>query len=327
MSIVVTGGAGYIGSTISNILTKAGRSVIVYDNLSNGHQASLPSAVEFIKGDIADREKLENIFKARKVEAVIHLAAFIDASESIKTPERYFRNNISNSLNLVESMLSKGVKQLVFSSTAAVYGNASQIPIKEETLLCPTNAYGESKASVEKMLKWFNQSYGLRCAILRYFNAAGAESENRGEDHNPESHLIPRAFKVALGEIPNLQIFGTNHDTPDGSCVRDFIHVVDLANAHVLALDALKERNCLTYNLGNGRGYSVREVITTVNQITGKSIPIVEVEKRLGDPPILVACSDRIQLELNWKLKFPNLESIISSAWKWHSKHPRGYIN
>ena len=327
MSILVTGGAGYIGSTVCSILTKAGRSVIVYDNLCNGHKASLPSAVEFIKGDVSDREKLENLFKSKQVESVIHLAAFIDANESIKTPERYFRNNINNSLNLIEAMLSRRVKQLVFSSTAAVYGNTNQNPIKEETSFGPTNAYGESKASVEKMLKWFNQSHGLRCAILRYFNAAGAESENRGEDHNPESHLIPTALKVALGKIPKLQIFGTNYDTPDGSCIRDYIHVVDLAKAHILALDALKECDCLTYNLGNGKGYSVREVIKTVNQITGRSIPIVEVEKRPGDPPILVACSDKIQKDLNWKLEFPSLETIISSAWKWHSKNPKGYLN
>lgn len=324
MNVLVTGGAGYVGSVVTAELLRAGHSVTVYDNLSHGKRRAIPQGADLIVGDVADRNALSNAFRTRVPEAVLHFAASIEAGESMKVPERYFRNNTAATLTLLETMLEQGVKRFVFSSTAALYGNPERTPIEETDTLAPTNAYGESKLLVERMLDWFYRIHGLSYATLRYFNAAGA-MPNRGEDHRPESHLIPLVLKVALGQRENIAIYGSDYPTPDGTCVRDYIHVLDLADAHLRALDALGEGKQLIYNLGNGRGFSVREVIEVARKVTGHPIPAVESERRPGDPAVLVASSRRIQEELGWTPSFPDLESIVRSAWEWHSEHPQGY--
>ncbi len=324
MNVLVTGGAGYVGSVVTSELLRAGHRVTVYDNLSHGKRKAIPQGADLIVGDVADRNALSNAFRTRVPEAVLHFAALIEAGESMKVPERYFRNNTATTLTLLETMLEQGVKRFVFSSTAALYGNPERTPIEETEPLQPTNAYGESKLLVERMLDWFHRIHGLHYASLRYFNAAGAMPE-RGEDHRPESHLIPLVMKVALGQRENISIFGGDYPTPDGTCVRDYIHVLDLADAHVRALDALGERGQLIYNLGNGRGFSVREVIEVARKVTGHPIPAEESERRPGDPAVLVASSQRIQAELGWLPKYPELESIVESAWEWHREHPQGY--
>jgi UDP-glucose 4-epimerase len=325
MRVLVTGGAGYIGSVVAAELLRAGHEVTVYDNLSRGHREAVPEGAELIVGDIADRDALDGVLASRGVEAVMHFAALIEAGESMKAPAVFFRNNTANALTLLEAMLARGVNKFVFSSTAALFGNPERTPIKEDDALRPTNAYGESKLLVEQMLTWLNRIHGLRYAALRYFNAAGAMSPDKGEDHQPESHLIPRILKVALGEQPHVSVFGTDYPTADGTCVRDYIHVIDLATAHLLALDALSAHDRLIYNLGNGQGFSVREVIEVARRVTGREITVVEAERRPGDPAILVASSEKIQRELGWKPQYPDLESIVASAWEWHSRHPHGY--
>jgi UDP-glucose 4-epimerase len=324
LNVLVTGGAGYVGSVVTSELLRAGHRVTVYDNLSHGKRKAIPQGADLIVGDVADRDALSHAFRTRVPEAVLHFAALIEAGESMKVPERYFRNNTATTLTLLETMLEQGVKRFVFSSTAALYGNPERTPIQETDPLQPTNAYGESKLLVERMLDWFYRIHGLRYASLRYFNAAGAMTD-RGEDHRPESHVIPLVLKVALGQRDNISIYGTDYPTPDGTCVRDYIHVLDLAAAHVLALDALSDRGQLIYNLGNGRGFSVREVIEVARQVTGHSIPTVESERRPGDPAVLVASSQKIQDELGWNPQHPELTDIVSSAWEWHRNHPQGY--
>ena len=324
MKVLVVGGAGYIGSVVAAGLIDAGHSVTVFDNMSRGHIEAVPAAARLITGDLEDRPALERLFDAGSFDAVLHFAALIEAGESMKVPERYFRNNTANTLNLLEAMLSHGVGRLVFSSTAALYGNPVRVPIEEDDVLAPTNAYGESKLLVEKMLSWFHRCHGLRYASLRYFNAAGAAGE-RGENHQPESHLIPRVLQVALGQSERVSIFGTDYPTPDGTCVRDYIHILDLASAHLAALDALAGRDRLVYNLGNGQGFSIHEVIEVARRVTGHPIPAVETARRPGDPAILVASSARIQRELGWRPTYANLEAIIASAWEWHQRHPNGY--
>ncbi|HEY1204781.1 MAG: UDP-glucose 4-epimerase GalE [Bryobacteraceae bacterium] len=324
MNLLVVGGAGYIGSVVAAELIGAGHSVTVFDNMSRGHIEAVPAAARLITGDLEDRAALDRLFAAGSFDAVLQFAALIEAGESMKVPERYFRNNTANTLNLLEAMLSHGVGRLVFSSTAALYGNPVRVPIEEDDELAPTNAYGESKLLVEKMLAWFHQCRGLRYASLRYFNAAGATGE-RGENHQPESHLIPRILQVALGQSERVSIFGTDYPTPDGTCVRDYIHILDLASAHLAALDALASRDRLVYNLGNGTGFSIREVIEVVRRVTGHPIPAVESARRPGDPAILVASSSRIQRELGWRPEHAGLETIIASAWEWHQRHPHGY--
>jgi UDP-glucose 4-epimerase len=324
VKVLVVGGAGYIGSVVAAGLIDAGHSVTVFDNMSRGHIEAVPAAARLITGDLEDRPALERLFDAGSFDAVLHFAALIEAGESMKVPERYFRNNTANTLNLLEAMLSHGVGRLVFSSTAALYGNPVRVPIEEDDVLAPTNAYGESKLLVEKMLSWFHRCHGLRYASLRYFNAAGAAGE-RGENHQPESHLIPRVLQVALGQSERVSIFGTDYPTPDGTCVRDYIHILDLASAHLAALDALAGRDRLVYNLGNGQGFSIHEVIEVARRVTGHPIPAVETARRPGDPAILVASSARIQCELGWRPKYANLEAIIASAWEWHQRHPNGY--
>jgi len=285
----------------------------------------VPVGATFVWGDLADRLSVERTLREYGIEAVMQFAAFIEAGESMKRPARYFRNNTANTLNLLEACLDAGVKKVVFSSTAAVYGFAGgDEPIRETTPLEPVNAYGESKLLVERMLAWFNRLHGLRYAALRYFNAAGGRPEH-GEDHHPETHLIPLTLQVALGRRAQISIFGTDYPTPDGTCIRDYIHVDDLAEAHVLALEALSERETLTYNLGNGQGFSVRQVVEVCRRVTGHPIPAVEAGRRPGDPPVLIASSEKIQRELGWRPRMPALEEIVASAWEWHRRRPHGY--
>ena len=322
--VLVTGGAGYIGSVITSQLLKKGSEVIVLDNLSNGHKAAVPSSAKLIVGNISDRAALDQVFKKHRINAVIHLAASIEAGESMKFPEQYFRNNTANSLTLLEAVLAHKVSRFVFSSTAALFGTPDRTPIEETDAVHPTNTYGESKLLVEHMLEWFHRIHGLRYACLRYFNAAGA-TPDQGEDHHPESHLIPLILQVALGKRKHISIFGTDYPTADGTCVRDYIHLSDLASAHLLVLDALQDKEKLIYNLGNGKGFSVREVIETARRVTGHPIPVREVERRPGDPAILVASSEKIKRELNWRPQYPTLEAIVTSAWDWCHAHPGGY--
>jgi len=325
MTVLVTGGAGYIGSVVAAELLKAGRRVLVYDDLSRGHRRAIPKGAELIVADIADRAALDRVFKTHPVDAVMHFAALIEAGASMKNPAAFFRNNTANALTLLEAMLTHGVKKFVFSSTAALFGNPDRAPIEEDDPLRPTNVYGESKLMVERMLAWLNVVHGLRYASLRYFNAAGAVSADQGEDHRPETHLIPLVLKVALGQTEHVNVFGADYPTPDGTCVRDYIHVLDLASAHLLALDALERHDRLIYNLGNGQGFSVREVIEVARRVTGRPIPVAESPRRPGDPAILIASAARIQRELNWRPQFPDLETIVASAWRWHRAHPHGY--
>ncbi len=323
MRVLVTGGAGYIGGTVANALIDEGHEVVIYDNLCHARRDLVPPRAKFVDGDIADRAKLEQLFDARPFDGVMHFAALIEAGESMKHPEVYFRNNTASTLSLFEAMIAKKVNRLVFSSTAAVYGEPESTPIREDAKLQPTNTYGESKLLVEHMLRWINQIHGLRYASLRYFNVAGAvvgPAGARGEAHEPESHLIPLILDVALGLRKSIKIFGKDYPTPDGTCVRDYIHVSDLAKAHLLALKTLGDREKLIYNLGNGRGFTVREVIDSVQRVTGRSIEVEELPRRPGDPAVLVASSEKITAELGWTPDFPNLDDIIASAWAWHQQ-------
>jgi UDP-glucose 4-epimerase len=324
--VLVTGGAGYIGGVVTSQLLGRGYKVVVLDDLSNSSKASVVASAKFLEGSIADRTLLDRIFRENKVGAVMHFAAFIEAGESMKFTEKYFRNNTANALTLLEALLAHGVKRFVFSSTAALYGTPERTPIEETDKLQPTNAYGESKLLVEHMLDWMNRIHGLRYACLRYFNAAGAAGE-RGEDHHPESHLIPLILQVALEQRDNISIYGTDYPTPDGTCVRDYVHISDLASAHLLALEALKEKEKLIYNLGNGKGFSVREVVEAVRRITGHAVPVKETGRRAGDPAVLVASSEKIKKDLGWKPEYPGLESIIKTAWDWRRQHPNGYAD
>jgi UDP-glucose 4-epimerase len=327
MNLLVTGGAGYIGSVVASELVRLGHRVHVLDNLSHGHRTAVPRDARFIAGDIADRASLRSLFADGAFDGVLHFAAFIEAGESMKTPETFFRNNTANALTLLETMLEFRVLRLVFSSTAALYGNPDRTPIAEDDPLRPTNAYGESKLLVEQMLTWFHRIHGLGYASLRYFNVAGATGE-LGEDHHPETHLIPLVLQVASGERENIAIYGTDYGTSDGTCIRDYIHVSDLARAHVLALRALAESGPpqrLLFNLGNGRGFSVREVIAAVRRVTGHPVPVVELARRPGDPAILVAGSEKARSQLQWSPVQTDLDEIIRSAWEWRQRHPKGY--
>ena len=327
MRILVTGGAGYIGSVVSEELLQAGHEVVVFDNLSRGHRQAVPKKAELVVGDLADRACLDELFRSRAIDAVMHFAALIEAGESMKAPEQFFRNNTANALTLLEAMLAARVKSFVFSSTAALFGNPARTPIEEDDTLQPTNAYGESKLLVERMLGWFHQIHGFRYASLRYFNAAGASRPDRGEAHRPETHLIPRILDVALGRAPHLNIFGCDYPTPDGTCIRDYIHVSDLARAHLLALEVLALENSgpLLYNLGNGQGFSVREVVEVARRVTGHPLPVIESARRAGDPAVLIASSEKIRGDLGWQPRFPDLKTIVESAWQWQRTHPDGY--
>jgi UDP-glucose 4-epimerase len=321
VKILVTGGAGYIGGTVAGLLVQQGHEVIVLDNLTHGRREMVPAGTEFVKAELADREAVERVLRSG-VGAVMHFAALIEAGESMRVPEVYFRNNTASTLTLLEAMLAVGVNQLVFSSTAAVYGEPEKTPIAEDAKLQPTNAYGESKLLVEHMLTWFHRCHGFRYASLRYFNVAGA-MPGRGEAHEPESHLIPLILDAAMGRREAIKVFGTDYPTPDGTCIRDYIHVHDLAQAHLLALDALDDEERggrLIYNLGNGQGFSVREVIEGARKVTGRDIPVVEEPRRSGDPAVLVASSEKIQRELGWTPQHARLEEILASAWEWHQQ-------
>lgn len=329
MKILVTGGAGYIGGTVAGLLIARGHQAVVVDNLSHGRRDLLPDGAEFIAGELADRRLFEQLFISAKeqgspFDGVIHFAALIEAGESMVKPEIYFRNNTASTLSLLEAVLAEGPRKLVFSSTAAVYGEPETVPIAEDARLKPTNAYGESKLLVEHMLGWFNRIHGLRCASLRYFNVAGAPEGPRGivrgEAHEPESHLIPLILDVALGRRAAIRIYGDDYPTPDGTCIRDYIHVSDLADAHLLALDALDSRDRLIVNLGNGKGFSVREVIESARRVTGHPIPAEIHPRRAGDPAVLVASSERAIRELGWKPRYTQLDDIVRTAWAWHRK-------
>jgi UDP-glucose 4-epimerase len=327
MRILVTGGAGYIGGTVARLLLAGGDGVTIYDNLCHSKRTAVPAGAEFVEGDVADRALMEKTLRTGRFDGVMHFAALIEAGESMQKPEIYFRNNTAGTLALLESMLATGQKRLVFSSTAACYGEPERTPILEDAKLAPTNAYGESKLMVEQMLGWFNRIHGLRYASLRYFNVAGASSfflngknEGYGEAHEPESHLIPLVLDVALGRRKSIKIFGEDYPTRDGTCVRDYIHVQDLADAHLLALAALKERDRVIYNIGNGQGFTVREVIESVRRVTGKAIPVEECARRAGDPAVLVASSEKIKRELGWKPRFAELDTIVKSAWEWQQR-------
>ena len=316
--ILVTGGAGYIGSHVVKELRRKGYRPLVYDNLSTGHGWAVKED-ELIEGDLGDYEHVRRILHKERPLAVMHFAGSSVVGESVQLPELYFRNNVINSFNLLEAMLTAGVQCFIFSSSAAVYGEPQQIPIPEDHPLAPINPYGEGKVFVERALRWYEQAHGIRYVSLRYFNAAGADPEaDLGEDHNPETHLIPRILDVALGKKPCIEIYGTDYDTPDRTCIRDYIHVNDLAQAHILALEALIEGvPSRIYNLGNQRGFSVKEVVDVARVVTGHAIPVRESSRRQGDPPALVASSAQIKKELGWKPQYDNLKTIVETAWEW----------
>ncbi len=323
MNIFLTGGAGYIGSIAARKLLESGHQVTVFDSLVTGYKEAIPGGASFIQGDLGDKETLQAALGENQFDAVMHFAAFIEAGESMVDPQKYYQNNLFKSTNLIDSTLKAGILHFVLSSTAAVYQSSDE-PLSEESPLGPVNVYGHTKLMIEQVLDFYREIHGLRYAALRYFNAAGALPD-QGEAHQPESHLIPLVLQVPLGKRENIKIFGTDYPTPDGTCIRDYIHISDLVSAHLLALNALEEHEVLIYNLGNGKGYSVREVINTAREVTGHSIPAIETERRPGDSPHLVASSDKIRTELGWEPEIPELKDIIQSAWFWHKSHPDGY--
>ena len=326
MAILVTGGAGYIGSHCVAAFIDRGVDVVVVDDLSKGHKAALKGG-RFYQGSVADKDFLNEVFSKESIEAVIHFAAYSRVGESMQIPEQYFRNNVTAGLSLIETMIAHKVPYLVFSSTAATFGEPERVPIEENDRQVPTNPYGESKLIVEHMLKWCDQAHGLKYCALRYFNVAGARADGSiGEDHRPESHLIPIILQVAQGKREKLSLFGTDYPTKDGTCIRDYIHVDDLIDAHILALDYLRSGNSSTaFNLGNGQGFSNREIIEAARRVTGHPIPVSEEGRRPGDPATLIASSQKAIDVLGWQPKYTNIEDIIATAWNWHSTHPNGY--
>jgi UDP-glucose 4-epimerase len=321
MRIFVVGGAGYIGSVCAELLLNEGHEVSIFDNLTEGHRRAVDARANFVRGDLGDRTQIQAALSRARPDAVMHFAANALVGESMRDPSKYFRNNICNGLNLLDAMIATRVERIVFSSTCAIFGLPERVPIEETTPASPINPYGESKLAFEKILHWYDRIHGLKFVSLRYFNAAGA-TKNFGEDHRQETHLIPNVLKVALGEKPSVELYGTDYKTPDGTCVRDYIHIVDLARAHILALGAV---HSTFYNLGTGGGSSVREVIAACAKITGRRIVAIEKPRRPGDPPRLIASSKKVKNELGWQPQFQSLEAIIESAWKWHQKFPRGY--
>jgi UDP-glucose 4-epimerase len=327
LTILVTGGAGYIGSHVVKELLCQGHQPIVFDNLQTGHRKAAKNAL-FIEGDLSDKRKLKETFQSYSIHAVMHFAGDCLVGESVQNPVKYFNNNIKNSLQLIEILYEFKINKFVFSSSAAVYGEPKEIPISEEHLCAPTNPYGETKWIFEKVLQAFHDGGKLDFISLRYFNAAGADpGDELGEDHSPETHLIPLVIKAGLDET-SIPVYGQDYNTPDGTCIRDYIHVTDLANAHILALRKLEQgKTCGIYNLGNGNGYSVREVIETVEKVTGRKVAVVDSPRRPGDPARLVASSERIREELGWIPRYPDLETIVETAYRWHRNHPKGYAN
>lgn len=327
MKVLVTGGAGYIGSVTARELIDQGYEVVIFDNLSYGHRQAVSIRAKFIKGDLMDRSSILSALSKEKIESVIHFAGFIAVGESVKEPLKYIKNNILGGYNLLDSMKELKIDKIIFSSSAAVYGDPEKVPIEEGDKLLPTSPYGETKLVFEKFLNWCGTAYGIRSVCLRYFNAAGADLDNDlGEDHEPETHLIPLVLKTALGQREKIDIYGTDYETPDGTCIRDYVHVKDLAAAHVIALKYLNGGGASNkYNVGSSKGYSVKEVIDACCKITGKSVKVNGSPRRAGDPPRLVASSEKIREELGFKFNHSDLNNIIKSAWAWHSSHPKGY--
>ncbi len=323
MNVFVTGGAGYIGSACVEELLAAGNSVTVLDTLEEGHASAVDPRARFIRGNLGDASLVRQALKESQAEAVIHFGAHALVGESMTDPGKYFQNNVANGLQLLQASVEQGIKKFVFSSTCATYGPPEKVPMTEDIPQRPINPYGESKLMFEKMLRWYQEIYGMEFVAFRYFNAAGA-TERCGEHHRIETHLIPNVLRVALGQSSHCEIYGTDYPTPDGTCIRDYIHIVDLAQAHILALEPNKNG---FFNLGNGEGYSVREVIQTCEQVSGRSIPTIEKPRRAGDPPRLVAASDKAKRELGWQPRFPKLEDIVRTAWRWHQDHPTGYLD
>jgi UDP-glucose 4-epimerase len=323
MSILVTGGAGYIGSVAVEQLVEQGQKVVVFDNLSLGHRAAVHPGATLVEGDLANRAAIDDALARHKPETVMHFASHTLVGVSMKEPFQYLGENVTNGLNLLQSVVQHGVKKFILSSTANLFDAPERMPIDENEKLVPGSPYGESKFILERMLYWLDRIHGLRYAALRYFNAAGATKE-RGEDHDPELHLIPIVLQVALGQRESVTIFGDDYATPDGTCVRDYIHVADLAQAHILAMNAIGEKSRI-YNLGNGQGFSVKQVVETARKITGHAIPTKMGQRRPGDPATLIAGSQKIRQELNWQPRFAELDSIVQTAWDWHKKHPHGY--
>jgi UDP-glucose 4-epimerase len=327
MSILVTGGAGYIGSIVTEELIERGEEVVVFDNLSYGHRAAVHPAARFVTGDLADRGALEALFERHDIDAVMHFASYTLVGESMEHPFMYLGDNVTNGLRLLHEAVNHSVRRFILSSTANLFDEPERIPIDEDEAIVPGSPYGESKRILERVLHWLDQIYGFRYAALRYFNAAGASPNGeRGEDHDPETHLIPLTLQVALDQRDKIVIFGDDYPTRDGTPVRDYIHVVDLAQAHILALEAL-DRGSRTYNLGNGLGFTVKEVIETCRQVTGHPIPSEVGNRRPGDPPTLIAGSERIRKELGWEPQYPDLQTIVAHAWQWHRTHPHGYAS
>ena len=325
MRVLVCGGAGYIGSNMTAMLEASGYEPIVFDNLSKGHKAAVGKA-QFIEGDLGNFELLVETLKQRKIETVMHFAALIEAGESVQKPLKYYHNNVCDTQSLLSAMEAAEAEKFIFSSSAAVYGAPEKVPITEDSPKKPINPYGETKLAIEKMCHYQSEAGKLRYAALRYFNACGAGNGCKlGEDHRPESHLIPLAVKAAMGKSGDVKIYGTDYPTPDGTCIRDYVHVEDLCRAHLLALDKLEETTEVIYNLGNNKGYSVREVIETVRKVSGKNFKVTETGRRAGDPPILTADATKAKKELGWKVAYPELEKIVETAWKWHNKYPDGY--
>jgi UDP-glucose 4-epimerase len=326
MRVLVTGGAGYIGSVVSEQLVNDGHEVVIYDNLSKGHHGAVVEGARFVQGELLEADQLRQTLNDNRIDAVIHMAASSLVGESVQEPSKYYHNNVVAGLVLLDAMRECGVTRIVFSSTAATYGEPEEQPIRETTPTNPTNTYGETKLAFEKAMHWYERAHGLRYASLRYFNAAGA-TEKCGEDHDPETHLIPITLQAAAGKRPHVEIYGDDYPTEDGTCIRDYIHVIDLARAHILALDVLSERSAI-YNLGcGGDGYSVREVIETARRVTGKEIPVRMGPRRPGDPAVLIASSDKIKSELGWQPQFQDLGLIVESAWRWMRAHPDGYFD
>ncbi len=324
MRVLVTGAAGYIGSVVTEELAGEGHTVIAVDDLRHGHRAAVPPSVQFVELDLMDGPAVQRLFAETEVDAVVHLAAEALIDESMRNPGRFYGVNVTGGLNLLEAMIAHDVKAIVFSSTAAVFGEPREIPIAEDAHKEPVNPYGDSKLAFERILDWYAEAFGLKYVTLRYFNACGATDEH-GEYHVPETHIIPILFEVALGQRAEFSLFGTDYDTPDGTCIRDYIHVTDIARAHVLALSQINSVGRTAYNMGNGNGYSNAEVIACVREVTGFPIPVVPAPRRTGDPSRLVATHDRIERELGWEPLFPELEAMVRSAWAWRTRHPRGY--
>jgi UDP-glucose 4-epimerase len=323
MRVLLTGGAGYIGSVVSEQLIERGHHVVIFDNFYQGHRKAIHPGAECVEGDLSNRDAVRQAFDNHSVDAVMHFASYTLVGESMQKPFLYVGDNVTNGLNLLQEMLAHDVRRFILSSTANLFDRPAKIPITEDEQIVPGSPYGESKYILERILSWLDRTAGLRFAALRYFNAAGA-SPTFGEDHDPETHLIPLVLKVALGKLPQIKIFGDDYATPDGTCVRDYIHVIDLAQAHILALEAL-DKGSRVYNLGNGQGFSVREVVETARKVTGRPIREEVTARRPGDPATLIASSDKIRADLGWEPRYPKLEDIVRTAWEWHLNHPSGY--